>query len=66
VDVNKHTPDFCRTGCDLANLYFVIDEFNDVAEPEVAAQVCDVVMDVLYYPYKERGAGDRLGIFMQE
>jgi hypothetical protein len=64
--VNRHTTDFSRTGCDLANLYFVIDELNDVAEPEVAAQVCDVVMDVLRNPYKERKSGDKLGIFMQE
>jgi hypothetical protein len=64
--VNRYTPDFCHTGCDLANAYFVIDEYNDVAEPEVASQVCDVVMDVLRNPYKQRTPGDKLGIFMQE
>jgi hypothetical protein len=52
-------------GCDLANAYFVIDEYTDVAEPEAAAQVCDTVMDVLRNPYKERKEGDKLGIFMQ-
>ncbi|XP_006456413.1 hypothetical protein AGABI2DRAFT_195544 [Agaricus bisporus var. bisporus H97] len=61
-----NTKDFCRTGCDLANVYFVIDEFTDVAEPQAAAQVCDGVMDVLRNPYKERNPGDKLGIFMQE
>ncbi|KAF5350098.1 hypothetical protein D9756_009238 [Leucocoprinus leucothites] len=59
------TKAFCRVGCDLANAYFVIDEYNDVAEPEVAAQVCDTVMDVLRNPYKERKEGDKLGIYMQ-
>ncbi|KAF9445438.1 terpenoid synthase [Macrolepiota fuliginosa MF-IS2] len=56
---------FCRVGCDLANAYFVIDEYNDVADPEVAGQVCDTVMDVLRNPYKERKSGDKLGAFMQ-
>ncbi|KXN85516.1 Delta(6)-protoilludene synthase [Leucoagaricus sp. SymC.cos] len=60
-----NTRAFVRVGCDLANAYFVIDEYNDVAAPEVAAQVCDTVMDVLRNPYKERKAGDKLGIFMQ-
>ncbi len=59
------TQDFVRVGCDLINAYFVIDEYNDVAEPEIAAQVCDTVMDVLRNPYKERKSGDKLGIFMQ-
>jgi hypothetical protein len=64
--VNRHTPDLCRTSCDLVNIIFVVDEFTDVAEPEMAAQVCDLVMDVFHNPYKERTPGDKLGIFMQE
>lgn len=58
--------DFVRAGCDLINVYFVIDEYNDVAEPEVVAQVRDNVMDVLRNPYKERAPGDKLGLFMKE
>jgi len=56
---------FCRAGCDLANIYFVIDEYNDVADPEAAAQVHDIVMDVLNNPYKARKQGDKLGLLMQ-
>jgi len=56
---------FCRAGCDLANIYFVIDEYNDVADPEAAVQVRDIVMDVLYNPYKARKQGDKLGLLMQ-
>jgi len=56
---------FCRSGCDLANTYFVIDEYNDVADSEAATQVRDIVMDVLNNPYKERKQGDKLGVFMQ-
>jgi len=60
-----NSKDFARVGCDLINAYFVIDEYNDVAEPEIAAQVCDGVMDVLRNPYTERKPGDKLGLFMQ-
>jgi len=56
---------FCRSGCDLANIYFVIDEYNDVADPETAIQVYDIVMDVLNNPYNERKQGDKLGLLMQ-
>ncbi|KAL9708962.1 hypothetical protein Ac2012v2_007778 [Leucoagaricus gongylophorus] len=56
---------FCRSGCDLANTYFVIDEYNDVADPEAAAQVRDIVMDVLSHPHKQCKQDDKLGVFMQ-
>ena len=58
--------DFCRAGCDLANVYFVIDEYTDAAEPEAAARICDIVMDVLNNPSKERKPDDKIGIFIQE
>lgn len=57
--------EFARLCCDLINAFFVIDEYNDVADPELAAQVCDKVMDVLRNPHKERKPGDKLGLFMQ-
>ncbi len=47
------------------NVYFVIDEYTDVAEPGVPAQVCDTVMDILRNPYVERKSGDKLGLLMQ-
>ena len=48
------------------NVYFVIDEYTDVAEPEAAARICHIVMDVLKNPYKERKSDDKIGIFIQE
>ena len=57
--------DFARICCDLVNIFFVIDEYNDVAEPDIAAQVRDNIMDVLHNPYKERKPGDKLGLLMQ-
>ena len=57
---------FCRSGCDLANVYLVIDEYTDAAEPQAAARICDIVMDVLNNPCKERKSDDKIGIFIQE
>jgi len=56
---------FYRSGCDLANIYFVIDEYNDVADPKTVTQVYDIVMDALNNPTKERKQGDKLGLLMQ-
>ena len=48
------------------NVYFVIDEYTDVAKPEAAARICHIVMDVLNNPCKERKSDDKIGIFIQE
>ena len=48
------------------NVYFVIDKYTDRAEPEAAARICHIVMDVLKNPYKEHKSDDKIGIFIQE
>jgi len=43
-----------------------MDEYTDVAKPGAAARICDIVMDVLNNPCKERKPDDKIGIFIQE
>ncbi|KZT21453.1 terpenoid synthase [Neolentinus lepideus HHB14362 ss-1] len=43
-----------RTGCDLMNLFFVIDEYTDVESASVVREMVDVVIDALNNPHKER------------
>ena len=51
----------CRTGCDLMNLSFVIDEYSDVSgEAEVREQK-NVVMDALRNPHIPRPKGEWIG-----
>nr|QJQ03973.1 Pro1 [Armillaria gallica] len=50
-----------RSGCDLMNLFFVIDEYSDVStEEEVRAQK-DIVMDAIRNTEKPRPAGEWIG-----
>ncbi|THH19394.1 hypothetical protein EW146_g1751 [Bondarzewia mesenterica] len=50
-----------RTGCDLMNLFFVIDEYSDVAgEAEVREQK-NIIMDALCNPHKPRPRGEWIG-----
>lgn len=51
----------CRVGCDLMNLFFVIDEHTDVADIETARAQADTVMDALRNPHKPRPQGEWIG-----
>ncbi|KAJ7454224.1 terpenoid synthase [Mycena latifolia] len=51
----------CRVGCDLMNLFFVIDEHTDIAATETARGQADVVMDAIRNPHKPRPAGEWIG-----
>ncbi|KAJ7776404.1 terpenoid synthase [Mycena metata] len=51
----------CRVGCDLMNLFFVIDEHTDIAATAVARQQADIVMDALHNPRKARPSGEWIG-----
>jgi hypothetical protein len=53
--------DGCRIGCDLMNLFFVIDEYSDVASGDGAREQANIVMDALRNPYKPRPAGEWVG-----
>ncbi|KAA1470674.1 terpenoid synthase [Dentipellis sp. KUC8613] len=50
-----------RSGCDLMNLFFVIDEYSDVADvSEVKGQV-KIILDALRNPYKPRPNDEWVG-----
>ncbi|KAF9461959.1 terpenoid synthase [Collybia nuda] len=51
----------CRVGCDLMNLFFVIDEYSDVADQCGAREQADIVMDALRHPLKPRPEGEWIG-----
>ncbi|KIN06849.1 hypothetical protein OIDMADRAFT_107833 [Oidiodendron maius Zn] len=49
-----------RTGCDLMNLFFVIDEYTDVESASAVQQFVDVIVDALNNPKKPRPSGEVL------
>lgn len=49
-----------RTGCDLMNLFFVVDEYTDVEPEPVVREMVDVVIDALNNPHKPRPEGEIL------
>ncbi|KZT23360.1 terpenoid synthase [Neolentinus lepideus HHB14362 ss-1] len=49
-----------RTGCDLMNLFFVVDEYTDVEPAPVVREMVDVVIDALNNPHKPRPEGEIL------
>ncbi|KAJ6555571.1 terpenoid synthase [Mycena vulgaris] len=53
--------DGCRVGCDLMNLFFVIDEHTDVAETDTARVQANIVMDALRNPYTTRPTNEWIG-----
>lgn len=54
-------PDGCRVGCDLMNLFFVIDHHTDIADPAGARDQANVLMDVLRNPHMDRPPGEWIG-----
>jgi hypothetical protein len=40
-----HVLDHLRVTCDLINLYFVIDEYTDIANKSEVSKVADNIMD---------------------
>ncbi|KAJ7798178.1 terpenoid synthase [Mycena leptocephala] len=53
--------DGCRVGCDLMNLFFVIDEHSDVSTTETVRQQADVVMDAIRNPHTPRPENEWVG-----
>ncbi|CCM04071.1 uncharacterized protein FIBRA_06230 [Fibroporia radiculosa] len=49
-----------RTGCDLMNLFFVIDEYTDVEDATTCREMVDIVIDALHDPHKPRPQGEVL------
>ncbi|EMD32850.1 hypothetical protein CERSUDRAFT_161387 [Gelatoporia subvermispora B] len=48
----------CRTACDLMNLFFVFDEYSDIADEGTVRQQADIIMDALRNPHKPRPKGE--------
>ena len=42
------------------NLFYVFDEYTDIADGEGAGHIRDIVMDALYHPEKPRPEGEHL------
>ncbi|EJD08331.1 terpenoid synthase [Fomitiporia mediterranea MF3/22] len=47
-----------RTGCDLMNLFFAIDEYTDVEPAPVVRNMVDIVIDAMKDPHKPRPEGE--------
>ncbi|KAK3994268.1 terpenoid synthase [Cladorrhinum sp. PSN332] len=57
----KLNKDGCRIGCDLMNLFFVIDTTSDLSNAHETRQLADCVMDAIRNPYKPRPEGEWVG-----
>ncbi|KJZ76904.1 hypothetical protein HIM_03781 [Hirsutella minnesotensis 3608] len=53
--------DGCQVGCDLMNLYFIIDEWSDVSDENETRRQADAIMDALRNPYQPRPPGEWIG-----
>ncbi|KIY48960.1 hypothetical protein FISHEDRAFT_42323 [Fistulina hepatica ATCC 64428] len=47
-----------RTGCDLMNLFFVIDKYTDMEPAPVVCKMVDIVIDALNNPEKPHPEGE--------
>ena len=47
-----------RLGCDLMNLFYVFDEYTDIADGEGATKIRDIMMDAFRNPHKSRPEGE--------
>ncbi|KAF9525604.1 terpenoid synthase [Crepidotus variabilis] len=51
-------PDVNRVGCDLMNLFFVVDEHTDAMDPRSVQDWVNIVIDALHNPHKPRPEGE--------
>jgi len=45
-------------GCDLMNLFFVIDEYTDIETASGCREMVDIMIDALENPHKPRPEGE--------
>ncbi|CAA7261880.1 unnamed protein product [Cyclocybe aegerita] len=50
--------DVNRVGCDLMNLFFVVDEHTDAMDARSVQDWVDIVVDALHHPHTPRPAGE--------
>jgi len=60
IGVVIYSPDHLRTGCDLMQLFFVLDEYSDVEETANVVEMVDIIKDALHNPDKPRPAKEIL------
>ncbi|KAJ3508128.1 hypothetical protein NLJ89_g5926 [Agrocybe chaxingu] len=49
-----------RFGCDLMNIFYVFDEYTDIADGDGADKIRDIIMDAFRNPHKPRPEGELL------
>ncbi|KDR79140.1 hypothetical protein GALMADRAFT_137032 [Galerina marginata CBS 339.88] len=49
-----------RLGCDLMALFYVLEEYTDVANHDETSKICEIVMDALRDPRKARPDGEHV------
>jgi len=56
-----HNKERLRTGCDLMNMFFVYDEYSDVAHEDDVQVMANIIMDALRNPHAPRPKGEWVG-----
>ncbi|OSX64651.1 hypothetical protein POSPLADRAFT_1133971 [Postia placenta MAD-698-R-SB12] len=51
-------PEHLRTGCDLMNVFLIIEESTDVESASVVHDIVDIVIDAINNPHKPRPEGE--------
>jgi hypothetical protein len=60
IEVTIYSPEHLRTGCDLMQVFFVLDEYSDVEETAKVVEMVDIIKDALHNPDKPRPANEIL------
>ncbi|KAG2065292.1 terpenoid synthase [Suillus decipiens] len=47
-----------RIGCELMNVYFILDEYTDIENAAVTKEMVDIVLDAIHNPHKMRPEGE--------
>ncbi|KAG2071990.1 terpenoid synthase [Suillus decipiens] len=47
-----------RISCELMNVFFIFDEYTDIANETVTKEMVDIVLDTLHHPHKVRPEGE--------
>ncbi|KJA22852.1 hypothetical protein HYPSUDRAFT_138665 [Hypholoma sublateritium FD-334 SS-4] len=58
---NKCDFNGCRIGCDLMNLFFIIDEHTDIASAETARTQANIIMEAIRDPEMPRSENEWVG-----
>ncbi|KAG2126608.1 hypothetical protein DEU56DRAFT_742848 [Suillus clintonianus] len=45
-------------GCDLTNIYFIVDEYTNIENVAATKEMLDIVLDALHNPHKTRPEGE--------